>query len=53
MILLTIALFFDSLVNIVRIIEVERGMRYQREFLFKRDEELIQVIEAIVGKDKA
>ena len=52
MILLTIALFFDAVINILRIIEVERGMRYQREFLFKRDEELVQVIDAILGRAK-
>jgi len=53
MILLTIALFVDALVNIGRIIEVERGMKLQAEYLKNRDKEVAQVIKALVGKDES
>lgn len=48
MILLTIALFFDALVNIGRIIEVERGLKMQARWLDNRDKELKEVIKALV-----
>ena len=46
MILLTIALFFDAIVNIGRIIEVERGLKIQEKWLNNRDAEIAQVIRA-------
>jgi hypothetical protein len=49
-ILLTIALFFDALVNIARIVEVERGMKMQSRWLENRDKELAEVIKALVAK---
>jgi hypothetical protein len=52
MILLTIALFVDALVNIARIIEVERGMKLQARWLSNRDKELAQVIYALTGKEE-
>jgi hypothetical protein len=36
MTLLTIAIFIDAIINIARIIEVERGMRFQAR-LFAQD----------------
>ena len=52
MTLLTIALFIDALVNIGRIIEVERGMKMQAKWLNNRDAEVAQVIRALVGKEE-
>jgi hypothetical protein len=52
MILLTIALFFDAIVNIGRIIEVERGLKMQAEWLKNRDAEVARVIAALAGEDK-
>ena len=53
MALLTIALFVDALVNIVRIIEVERGMKMQARWLSNRDKELAEVIAALTARPEA
>jgi hypothetical protein len=50
--LLTIALFVDAFINILRIIEVERGMKMQARWLSNRDKEMVQVIAALTGADK-
>lgn len=49
MTLLTIALFIDAIINIARIVETERGMRFQRQIFAQEKRERDAIVAEVIG----